>query len=125
MKDLLGILCSGMCIIHCLLTPILLLLGASGVGIVFIDSEWVHLVLAIPMVALAFWSIFLGWKAHRKSKPIFFAGGGLILLFSSLIISEQYEAYLAITAGLLLISAHLFNLKLVKQSALQWVEIRP
>lgn len=121
MKDLLGAICSSMCIVHCLLTPILLLFGISGAGIAFIESEWVHLVLAIPMVALAFWSMLLGWRAHRQSKPILFAGSGLILLFSSLTIGEQYEAYLAVTAGLLLISAHLFNLKLIKQSALQWV----
>lgn len=120
MKDLLGAICSSICIVHCLLTPILLLLGVSGVGIAFIESEWVHLVLAVPMVALAFWSIFLGWRAHRQSRPILFAGGGLILLFSSLVIGGQYETYLAVAAGLLLIFAHLFNLKLIKQSTLQW-----
>lgn len=120
MKDVWGVVCSSMCIVHCLLTPILLVLGASSVGIAFLESEWVHIVLAVPMVTLAIWSVVLGWRSHQQAKPLIFAGAGLILLFSSLMADEQYEVYLAVVAGLLLISAHLLNLKLVKQTTLQW-----
>jgi len=120
MKDVWGIICSGLCIVHCLFIPVLFVLGVSSASIAYLESEWVHLVLAVPMITLAVWSVFLGWRAHRQVKPIVFASSGLILLFSSLIAAEQYEVYLATTAGLLLISAHLSNLKLVKQTTAQW-----
>ena len=120
MKDVWGVICSGLCIVHCLFIPVLLVFGITSASVALFESEWVHLILAVPMIVLAVWSIFQGWRAHQKSKPVILAASGLVFLLGSLTAAEHYEVYLAVAAGLLLIFAHLFNLKLMKQYALQW-----
>ena len=120
MKDLIGALCSGICIIHCLFTPILLLVGVSVAGINLVESEWIHWALVVPIIFLALWSLPSGWKSHGDYKPLIFGAAGVILMILSVLVGHQYESYITVSAGLLLISAHLYNRRLVIKRVENW-----
>ncbi|MCH9697300.1 MAG: MerC domain-containing protein [Gammaproteobacteria bacterium] len=119
MKDILGATISGLCIIHCMLTPVLLIMGISMAGLSFLESEWVHQLLAVPMVLLLVWSISHGWRIHRQRQPVLFGLAGLLLLIASLSTTDVLETCLAVSAGLILILAHLLNRKLIRNGAMQ------
>ncbi|WP_041522217.1 MerC domain-containing protein [Gilvimarinus agarilyticus] len=109
MKDETAALCSGLCLIHCIVTPALLTMGGLGlVGSLF-ASEWMHLALFVPIAALAGMSLPCGWKRHRRRLPGIAGFTGLALLFAALLAPHEAEATLSISGGLLLIGGHLSN----------------
>lgn len=109
MKDLLGIVCSALCLIHCALSPILLLLGLSSLGLAFLEAEWVHVLLAFPMIILAVLSFPRSYRLHQHVLPLFMGMLGIALLLGSFFVDHEYEVYFAISAGIALIAAHLMN----------------
>lgn len=121
MKDLFGVACSSLCIIHCALTPILLVFGVSSLGLALLESEWVHLVLAVLMFVLAALSFPKGYKIHQHVMPLVFGGVGVLLMLGSLIAGEALEAYFAVSAGLALILGHAINRHFLKTQRLQSV----
>lgn len=109
MKDEAAAICSGLCLIHCIATPVLLSLGGLGlVGSLF-TSEWVHVALFAPIAALAATSLPSGWKRHKRWVPGAAGFTGLALLLAALFAPHEAEAILSISGGLLLMAGHLSN----------------
>ncbi|WP_049722369.1 MerC domain-containing protein [Gilvimarinus polysaccharolyticus] len=109
MKDETAAFCSGLCLIHCIATPVLLSLGSLGlIGSIF-TSEWFHAVLFAPIAILALVSLPSGWKRHRRWPPSVAAFTGLALLLAAMFAPHEAEAILSISGGLLLIGGHLGN----------------
>jgi len=116
-KDLLGVFSSGLCLCHCLLTPLLLALGVLGGAGALLESEWLHGLLLVPMLMLAALSLPDGWRLHRNRWPLGFAVLGFLLLFVSFASEALLETLLAVSASLLVATAHLLNRQLlVRQS---------
>jgi hypothetical protein len=113
MKDLFGVACSSLCIIHCLATPVLLAAGIPIVGLSALEGEGTHLFFAILVVVVALWSFPSGWRSHKNLIPGALALAGLSFLLLTPILGESMELALAIIAGLILITAHLVNRKLI------------
>lgn len=113
MKDLLGVCLSGLCIVHCLFTPVLLALGGVGVIGAWFESDWVHYLLLAPISLILVWSLPLSWIKHRNARPLLIGGLGFSLLLISLFIPEPAEPVIAVLAGLILITAHLMNRRLL------------
>lgn len=109
MKDFLGVCLSGLCILHCLLTPLLLALGGVGVIGVWFESAWVHYLLLAPICLVLVWSLPLAWIKHRNSSPLLLGAAGFSVLLLSLFVPETAEPVVAIAGSLVLITAHLFN----------------
>jgi hypothetical protein len=121
-KDLVGILLSLLCIVHCLLPALLMLLGAAGMLSWWWTSEWVHYLLLAPIVLVLLLSLPASYRQHQQKLPLLLAAAGLSLLLLSLVLPEQFEAMLAVSGGLLLASAHGYNRHLYRrcqQRALQ------
>lgn len=111
-KDYMGALASFLCLMHCLAGPVLLTLGVSVVGSSIIENERIHLLLVIPIVLIAAWSLPASFKKHRQPIPVMIALTGIGLLLMGLMI-EAYELPLTVAASMLLMSAHLYNRKLL------------
>ena len=81
-KDLLGIACSGLCMVHCLALPIFAAVGISSTGLIYLLSESTHFVLNILMVSIAAWVFPSGWRVHKSVLPglLAFVGVGLIIM---------------------------------------------
>ncbi|MEM9252911.1 MAG: MerC domain-containing protein, partial [Planctomycetota bacterium] len=72
--DLVGIVASGACAVHCVATPfLLLLLPAFGTAW---SNAWVHWALAAVVLPLAFVVIGRGYRAHRRRSTLVLAGLG-------------------------------------------------
>ncbi len=114
MKDLIAAYLSGLCILHCLLTPILLALGGAGLLGHWLGAEWVHFVLIVPVLVLVGWSLPAARHRHQQPAPLWLGVTGAGLMLLSLLVPAALEPWLAVSAGTLLIAAHLFNRHLLK-----------
>ncbi len=115
-KDYMGAMASLLCLIHCLLPPVFLMFGVSWVGLSMIGGENIHYALVAPILFFALWSIPKGLKSHQHVMPAILAAAGVCLLISGLLL-EASEVILTSLASLLLISAHLYNKKLLSKNA--------
>lgn len=104
---------SGLCVVHCLLLP--LLVAALPFLSFFSDNENVHKVLiltAIPLSALALWRSG-GWRRTGVTAPM--AMGLLLLALAAFLVElDPYEAALSVIGALLVAGSHAVNLNAVK-----------
>jgi NhaP-type Na+/H+ or K+/H+ antiporter len=117
MKDLVAAYISGLCIVHCLLTPVLLALGGAGLLGHWLEAEWVHYVLITPILLLVGWSLPAAQHRHQQQSPLWLGCGGAALMLLSLAVPAALEPWLAISAGVLLMAAHLMNRHLLQTMA--------
>jgi len=113
MKDIIAAALSSLCVVHCLATPILLMLSSSGLLLGVFSSEWFHYLMLLPISVLLAWSLPGGWCVHRRKAPFTLGLAGFLILIASLFALHDAEAALSVLGGLLLISAHLYNRKLL------------
>src|SRR5882757_3461763 len=114
--DSLGVLLSGICIVHCVALPLLLValpfLGGSilgGHGF----HEWLLLaVLPVSLVALGF-----GYRRHHDSHVLWLGGVGLALLAFATYghplfgLSEGWERVISIVGGVIHAAGHILNFR--------------
>ncbi|MGB0454746.1 MAG: MerC domain-containing protein [Bacteriovoracaceae bacterium] len=118
--DKAGIICSGACAVHCLLIPILAY--ASPLIFGFLKNEFIHLGLLIALVPIALIVFTKSQKLHGDSKPLILGAIGITLLISAVLLESIHlkipylEKILTGFGSLILIGAHITNLKLVNQS---------
>ncbi len=120
MKDNIAVVCSGLCLLHCILLPVLLALGMTGLLTAMMASEWFHALVLVPVIGLAVVSLPVSYFKHGSIKPLAFAGVGISGLISSLFVAEAYELWLTIPSALLVIWAHLWNRWLLIRHNMQW-----
>ena len=113
MRDVIAAAVSGLCLVHCLATPILLALGSSGLLLGAFSSEWFHYLMLLPISVLLAWSLPGGWCMHQRKTPFVLGLVGFLLLVAALFAPHEAETALSISGGVLLISAHLYNRKLL------------
>ena len=110
--DRIGLFLSGLCAIHCLATP-LLVLSLPVLG-EFFHQEWVHLTLAlfvVPVGVFAFWS---GYKHHHQTRVLALGLLGLFLVAGASVVPHEWVEFrehdvVTIAGSIFLIAAHLLN----------------
>lgn len=113
--DNLGVCTSVLCSIHCLVTPILLLLFPfTGLG--FIESKNFELGILVLSILLAVSSLVQSYfKQHKNLSPIILASIGFMLFATPKIYGlEKLEILLSLIGGSFVIIAHLKNRKLLE-----------
>ncbi|MES2856983.1 MAG: MerC domain-containing protein [Bdellovibrionota bacterium] len=110
--DKLGICLSGLCLVHCLLTPFVLIALPSLTVASFESHHIFHelLLIVLPIVALA--AFVPGYLRHRDLRVFFWSIPGLALLAIAATIFHDdiwLQAGVTITGSLLLIKAHMLN----------------
>ncbi|MBV2129173.1 MerC domain-containing protein [Arsukibacterium indicum] len=115
MKDLIAAMLSGLCVVHCLAVPVLLAVGSSGLLLGVFSSEWFHYLMLLPISGLLVWSLPGGWCVHRNKTPFVLGLSGFLLLIVSIFAGHDAELPLSVAGGLLLISGHLYNRKLLQK----------
>lgn len=116
--DKLGIWLSGLCLIHCILLPILFvlfpLLGLKEFKLVENSELYVHSLFFVFIILIGIFSFYPAYKIHKRKKPFC-----LFLLGSSFLIStiifheylEEIELYLNLVGSIILIYSHFKNKK--------------
>jgi hypothetical protein len=111
--DSLGIWTSSLCVVHCLLTPVVLSL--SAVSAHFLPSEeWVHRMLAFVIAALGGIALLRGYRLHRRRRVLVLMGMGLTLVFGAaffgnLLPSHVAEVCITLVGSVCMIAAHRAN----------------
>lgn len=121
--DRVGIFLSISCCIHCLATPILLMM-APGLGEYF-ESEYIHFGLFALVAPIALFSFLGTYKKNGHKRPLVIGLVGLSGLFVGMFIHSflehghgheaehlhDIEMVVNVVAGLIMIYAHLINFK--------------
>jgi MerC mercury resistance protein len=117
--DYWGVLVSGLCVIHCLAVPIVILLfPALGLSM-FPQEDMTHAVLLAFILGVAGIAFFTGYRVHGNWRPVAWLVAGLILvIFATFFVHKhfghQFEPLFAIAGSLCLIRAHYLNHKCKK-----------
>lgn len=116
--DNLAVALSTLCMLH-YLTPVLVLLLPSLTGLLAFHDETFHaglLFIIVPVGLLALWS---GYRHHLKRRWLGVGITGLTVLALPVLLGherilEQTEAIMTITGSLLIVCAHVQNLRLAR-----------
>ena len=109
--DKLGMIISGICVVHCLLAPIIVL-ALPWIEDIF-SHEIIHLFLLLFLFPLAIFTFTHGYKIHKKVSIIIMGITGISLISIPIIThpSSFTEKVFTITGSIILIIAHYNNLK--------------
>lgn len=118
MFDSLAMGASALCLIHCLVLPVLIILLPSLAVFLTVPEEF-HLwalAVAVPTSVLA---LVVGFRQHRSLKPSTIVVPGLALLSLGALAapSEAMETVLTVAGALLLATGHAINWRALRHSS--------
>lgn len=109
--DWTGVFFSGLCVVHCLFTPVVLA-GAS----LWIASEWVHVGFLVALIPVTIVASKRTCPSHKKNRVVVLFYAGLVFLGTAIFIGESMgeaaEIILTILGSIMLITGHLQNRRL-------------
>jgi MerC mercury resistance protein len=113
LQDFAAISLSGLCLMHCLGTSLLIGLAAGSKLFDLWHSELIHVVLLIIAAPLTLWTLVRSYRCHGSGLALLLGIAGLKLMALALIFSADSVAETRITvAGVLLLAVgHLINLR--------------
>ena len=105
---------SSLCILHCLLLPVLLVAYPIGI-LVTLSDEMFHQIMVSVALPLSLVSLYVGYGHHKRNQLIVFGSVGLGMLMFPLVaphelISESGETWLTVSGALILCMAHIMSL---------------
>ena len=86
--DKIAISLSSLCVMHCFLTP-LLLVSAPSVAMLGLDSEWFHIWMVIGVLPISLYALNRGCKEHKQSSFFRLGVVGILLLVSALFVEDK------------------------------------
>lgn len=110
--DRIGISASLLCVAHCLFTPLMVL--SIPVAGEFLSHDLVHLIVALVVVPVAVWALWNGYRLHKYARVLWLGGVGIVILVTGMVAGRhdrEVEVAAMVVAGLILASAHYFNLR--------------
>lgn len=112
--DKLGICASGLCLIHCLATPVLLLLFPTF-KLAFLEHHAIHEILAVLVVSSVLIAVYPQCRKHGHKDIIAYALIGVFLILGAVFlghdIGEEAEHIMTIFGSLFLLFAHYKNIR--------------
>jgi MerC mercury resistance protein len=111
--DQIGIWTSTLCVIHCLLTPVLLSL--SAVSAHFLPSEErIHRTLAVAIATFGAIALVKGYRSHRSSRVLVLMVVGVTFIFGGAywgnhLPSHGAEVFITLVGSGFMITAHRTN----------------
>lgn len=116
--DLLGAAASGVCFLHCLVTPLVISLFPSILPYLPGDASF-HRLLAAGIVLLGTAAFIPGYRLHHRKALLALIGAGvsliLIVAWSGEALNRATELCLSLPGSGMLIAAHLLNRSFCKQ----------
>ena len=107
---------SSLCILHCLLLPVLLVAYPIGI-VVTLSDEIFHQIMVSVALPLSLVSLYVGYGHHKRNQLIVLGGIGIVMLVLPLTtshesISESGETWLTVAGAVILCLAHVVNFRL-------------
>jgi hypothetical protein len=112
--DIAGVLLSGLCVIHCVAIPLILILFPIFGASFFPTEDMTHAVLLAFILGISGFAFITGYRVHGKMRPVLWmAFGVLIIIFATFFVHNHlghyWEPVFAIIGSLALIRAHILN----------------
>lgn len=112
--DFAGILISGICVVHCIAIPIVLLLLPTLSETLIPREDITHVVLLGFILGIAGISFVSGYKVHGKWQPVAWMVVGVLFILIATFVAHRYfghywEPIIAVIGSLALIRAHYLN----------------
>ena len=112
--DVTAALLSGVCLVHCLLTPVVLTL-LSVVGTVLFTHEAFHQLLLLFVLPTSLVGLWLGCRRHKNGAVAMLGGIGMALItlaaFGHATFGTEGERWLTSAGGLILAASHFLNFR--------------
>jgi uncharacterized membrane protein YozB (DUF420 family) len=111
--DRVGVWASTVCVVHCLLTPVLL--SMSVVFVHFLPSEErVHRSLALLIALVGAIALVRGFRTHQRTRVLYLMAAGLACIFFAAFYGDRLPSHWAevgitFAGSFLMISAHRLN----------------
>lgn len=111
--DQLGVWTSALCVVHCMVTPVLLSL--SVVSAHFLPSEErTHRILAVIIATLGALALVKGYRSHRHLRVLYLMLAGLACIFGAAywgnhLPSHRAEVLVTFAGSCFMITAHRMN----------------
>ncbi|GEM_PF-253525 len=107
-----GIVLSGICALHCLITPVLLFAIPVLGG--FFENSWFHIILALGVLPVGLFAFWKGYQHHRKISILGFGLMGMTFIISAALVPHEWVEWkeidvVTVIGSLFLISAHILN----------------
>ena len=107
---------SSLCVLHCLLLPVLLVAYPIGI-VVTLSDEIFHQIMVSVALPLSLVSLYVGYGHHKRNQLIVLGGIGIVMLVLPLTtshesISESGETWLTVAGAVILCLAHVVNFRL-------------
>ena len=110
--DLAGATASAVCLVHCLLTPVVISLFPDIIPYLPGDA-WFHRLLAVGVVLLGVAGFVPGYKLHGRRSLLGLVAAGIVLIlivaWSGEGLNRRVELALSVGGSMLLVTAHLLN----------------
>ena len=114
--DKAGVVCSGVCALHCVMGAVLALFSPLIAS--YLEHPIIHVSLLVVIAPIALLSFNRGRLCHRKNLPTYLGTLGVLFLLVAVMIKLQLDAEIAetlettisIMGSLLLITAHGLNM---------------
>jgi hypothetical protein len=111
-KDRLGILFSGLCVVHCILFSFFLWGGVGSIGFIAASEELIHPILLLLVFFVGLISFPSAYIKHKQKGPLLLGIIGTTGLFLGLFTPILFEILLTTLSGTVMITAHLWNYRL-------------
>ncbi len=111
--DRVGISLSGLCVLHCLLLPVVLaLLPMWGLGEQF--HAWLHPVFAVVLIPTTFVAAVGGFAKHESWRIVWFLATGITTIVVGGFLGHEdpgalLETIVTVVGSMLLITGHVLN----------------
>ena len=111
--DALAVGLSALCILHCLLVPVIVIAAPSMASYFFADEAF-HIWMVIAVIPVSAIALYNGWKQHQVLKVSVVGAIGLLLLSSAAflgheLLSESWERYITLIGTSTITLAHMWN----------------
>ena len=111
--DKVGICASGLCLVHCLATPILLLF-VPGFKYSDMVDEHTHEIFAVVVVSSIMFAVYPNCRKHGHNDIILLALSGVVLILISIFFHDipvGISHTITVIGSIILIIAHIKNMK--------------
>ena len=116
--DITGAILSQLCLVHCVLLPVILGFLPTLADSLHIHSEFFHGFVLLLATPLAVFALLQGYRKHRSSRPAVFGATALMILWSAFCLEETLNhdlvASFNVMGGFMLAYAHWNNWSLRK-----------
>jgi peptidoglycan/LPS O-acetylase OafA/YrhL len=111
--DRLGIWASALCVVHCIVTPVLISLSAV-IAHFMPGEERFHRGMAVGIAALGAIALIKGFRTHGRKRILALMAAGLACIFLGAFYGDRlpshgYEVFVTLIGSALMITAHRMN----------------